>query len=190
MRILVIDNYDSFTYNLVAMIRLLGHSPEVVLNDRIHPSEAGGFDKIILSPGPGIPEEAGVMKEVIARWCSVKSILGVCLGHQGIAEVFGARIYNMPTVLHGTTSMLTVCDPNSRLFRGLPDEFMVTHYHSWAMVPKEVPEDLAITAVNSSGVVMAISHKHWDVHGVQFHPESFRTEQGMGIMKNWLSENR
>ena len=188
MNVLIIDNYDSFTYNLVAMIRDLGHVPHVFQNDLIDVGQTGTYEKILLSPGPGIPDEAGVLKSVIAAWGATKSILGVCLGHQGIAEVCGARLYNMPLVLHGTTSRLKVCEPTSKLFRGLPSEFMVTHYHSWAVVPDQVPKDLIVTAVNSEAIVMAIAHRTWDVHGVQFHPESFTTEHGLGIMKNWLSD--
>ncbi len=188
MNVLIIDNYDSFTYNLVAMIRDLGHAPHVFQNDQIDVVQAGSYEKILLSPGPGIPDEAGVMKAVITAWGPTRSILGVCLGHQGIAEVCGAHIYNMPQVLHGTTSKLKVCQPPSKLFRGLPNGFLVTHYHSWAIVPDQVGDDLIVTAVNSDAIVMAIKHRAWDVHGVQFHPESFSTEHGLGIMKNWLSD--
>ena len=188
MSILVLDNYDSFTFNLVAMVRDLGFSADVFRNNRIDTEHMAAYDRILLSPGPGIPDEAGIMKQTIRKWGMSKSILGVCLGHQGIAEVYGARLYNLPNVLHGITSKLIVSARVDRLFKGLPQKFEVTHYHSWAIVPDSLPEELEVTATNPDGIVMAIAHREWDVRGVQFHPESFMTEHGVRLMKNWLIE--
>jgi anthranilate synthase component II len=184
--ILVLDNYDSFTYNLVHIIRELGFEYEVHRNDKISIDEVGRFDKILLSPGPGIPDEAGIMKEVVKMYGATKSILGVCLGHQGIAEVYGAKIYNIDNVLHGVTSQLKVEDSASKLFRGLPATFRVTHYHSWAVEPSSINGNIKVTATNDAGLVMAFSHKTFDVHGVQFHPESVMTEHGKKIIENWI----
>ena len=186
MKILVLDNYDSFTYNLVHIIRELGYDFEVHRNDKISVAEVDRFDKIILSPGPGIPDEAGIMKAVIQQYGPTKSILGVCLGHQGIAEVYGASLYNIENVLHGVTSSIQVKDATARLFIGLPERFRITHYHSWAVKPETVNGNLRVTASNDAGLVMALSHKQYDVHGVQFHPESVMTEYGKEIMTNWI----
>ena len=187
MNVLVIDNYDSFTYNLVAMIRDLGFSPDVFRNDQVDLDQVSEYEKVLLSPGPGVPDEAGIMKQIIRQWGESKSILGVCLGHQGIAEVYGASLYNMRDVLHGVTSTLHITNKVDKLFRGLPRDFEVTHYHSWAVIPESIPPDIEVTATNAEGVVMAIAHKSWDVRGVQFHPESFKTEHGLRLMKNWLT---
>jgi len=186
-RILVLDNYDSFTYNLVHIIRELGYKYEVHRNDRIEVEEVERFDKIMLSPGPGIPEEAGIMKAVIKRYGPTKSILGVCLGHQGIAEVYGAKLFNIQDVLHGVTSQLNLKSKKAKLFKGLPNQFRVTHYHSWAVVPESINGNLLVTASNEAGLVMALQHKEFDVHGVQFHPESVMTEHGKEIISNWLT---
>ena len=187
MKILVIDNYDSFTYNLVHIIRELGYDMDIFRNDKITTEEVKKYDKILLSPGPGIPDEAGIMKDVIRTYQSTKSILGVCLGHQGIGEVFGASLYNIPDVLHGVTSVATVTDPTEKLFQDVPAKFNVTHYHSWAVVKDTIPKDVTITATNDAGIVLALAHKKYDVRGVQFHPESIMTEHGKKIMKNWLT---
>lgn len=186
--ILVLDNYDSFTYNLVHIIRELGSPYEVHRNDKISLEEVGRFNKILLSPGPGIPDEAGIMKDVIKKYGQTKSILGVCLGHQGIAEVYGAKIYNIENVLHGVTSQVTVLDSTGKLFQGMPKRFLVTHYHSWAVAPDSINGDIYVTATNDSGLVMAVSHKQFDVHGVQFHPESVMTEHGKKLISNWLRD--
>jgi anthranilate synthase component II len=187
MKILVIDNYDSFTYNLVHIIRELGYTLDVFRNDKIEVEDVQKYDKILLSPGPGIPDEAGIMKDVIRTYQKTKSIFGVCLGHQGIGEVFGASLYNIPDVLHGVTSMATVTDRSEKLFQEVPLTFKVTHYHSWAVVKESIPDEVQITAVNDAGIVLAIAHKTFDVRGVQFHPESIMTEYGKTIMKNWLT---
>jgi anthranilate synthase component II len=188
MKILVLDNYDSFTYNLVHIIRELGHHPDIFRNDKIRLEEVDKYDKILLSPGPGIPEEAGIMKEVIKTYSPTKSILGVCLGHQGIAEAFGAKLFNIPNVLHGVTSKVRITNKEERLFKALPEQFEVCHYHSWAVVPQSVPTDITVTATNPDGLVMAIAHKKFDVRGVQFHPESIMTEHGKKIVENWLND--
>jgi anthranilate synthase component II len=187
MKILVLDNYDSFTFNLVHILRELGHPPDVYRNDRISLDDVAHYDKIMLSPGPGVPDEAGIMKEVIKQFGGSKSILGVCLGHQGIAEVFGARLYNIPKVLHGVTSTAKVIVTSEKLFRNVPSVFRATHYHSWAVVPESIPPDLIVTSVNEEGLIMALAHKTLDIRGVQFHPESVMTEHGPTIIKNWLS---
>ncbi len=186
MKILVLDNYDSFTYNLVHIIRALGYDAEIHRNDRISLERVNEYDKILLSPGPGIPDEAGIMKEVIRTYGAGKSILGVCLGHQGIGEVFGAKLYNIPRVLHGVTSVVEVLDADDYLFRGVPAKFEATHYHSWAIVPESINGELSITAVNEDGLVMGIRHRQYDVRGVQFHPESIMTKEGPRLIQNWL----
>lgn len=187
MKILVLDNYDSFTYNLVHILRELGHEPAVIRNDKIALESVEEYDKIMLSPGPGIPDEAGIMKQVIARYGSTKSLLGVCLGHQGIAEVFGAKLYNIKNVLHGVTSRVQVSDTTDRLFQDLPASFEVCHYHSWAVVPESINGHLKVIATNDQGLVMALAHKTYDVRGVQFHPESVMTEHGKKMIQNWLT---
>lgn len=187
MNILVLDNYDSFTYNLVHMIRELGHKVDVYRNDQITLEAVNNYDKIMLSPGPGIPTEAGIMREVIATYAPTKSILGVCLGHQGIGEVFGATLMNMATVYHGIADQAYVTEPTDKLFRGLPSQLEVGRYHSWTIVPESLPDELTITAVDSEGRIMAIAHKQYDVYGVQFHPESILTQLGKNIITNWLN---
>ena len=186
MKILILDNYDSFTYNLVHVVRALGFTPDVIRNDKITTNEVAAYDKIMLSPGPGIPDEAGIMKEVIRRLSPSKSILGVCLGHQGIAEVFGASLFNIPAVLHGVTSISQVTDHEEYLFRDVSRQFQATHYHSWAVKPETINGDLKITALNEEGLVMALRHVHYDVRGVQFHPESIMTPEGPKMIENWL----
>ncbi len=186
MKILVLDNYDSFTYNLVHIIRGLGYAVDIYRNDKITLEEVGNYDKILLSPGPGIPDEAGIMKQVIETYGPEKSILGVCLGLQGIGEVYGATLFNIPKVLHGVTSFTEVTDPDEYIFKGVPSRFQATHYHSWAVVPETVTGDLQITAINENNLVMGLRHKKFDVHGVQFHPESIMTPEGPKMIGNWL----
>ncbi|MFN7601050.1 MAG: anthranilate synthase component II, partial [Bacteroidota bacterium] len=148
MKILVLDNYDSFTYNLVHIIRELGYGMDIYRNDQISVEAVGQYDKILLSPGPGIPDEAGIMKQVIRQYAASKSILGVCLGHQGIAECFGAKLFNLPYVLHGVTSALQVTDAGEKLFAGLPQQFTVTHYHSWVVEAITLPKEIKVTSTN------------------------------------------
>ncbi|MBC7891357.1 MAG: aminodeoxychorismate/anthranilate synthase component II [Sphingobacteriaceae bacterium] len=188
MKILVLDNYDSFTYNLVYLLRELGQTVEVFRNDKITLEAVDGYDKILLSPGPGIPEEAGILLDVIREYAPTKSILGVCLGHQAIGEAFGATLLNMGDVLHGVTTKCLVTDPDERLFRGLPSTLEVCRYHSWTVVPETMPAELKITAVDEQGYVMAEAHTRYDVRGVQFHPEAYLTEYGKELLVNWLQD--
>lgn len=188
MKILVLDNYDSFTYNLAHIIRFLGHGKvmDIIRNDKISVEAVGEYDKILLSPGPGIPDEAGIMKQVITEYAPSKSLLGVCLGHQGIAEVFGAELINMPTVLHGIAGEINIQKTDDYLFNEIPSTFKGCHYHSWSVVPESIHGDLEITATDDTGLVMGIAHKKYDVRGVQFHPESVLTENGIQMIQNWL----
>jgi len=181
----LIDNYDSFTYNLVHLIKSIGYDVEVRRNDAITISEAGNYDKILLSPGPGIPSEAGMLMEIVRHYASTKSILGVCLGHQAIGEVFGAQLVNLSEVHHGIASWIQITIKDS-LFNGLEGSFEAGRYHSWAVSPENFPADLEITAVDASGEIMALRHKKYDVRGVQFHPESVLTPVGRRIIQNWL----
>lgn len=189
-KVLVIDNYDSFTYNLVHILRELGlgESMEVHRNDKVDVDYAADFDKILLSPGPGLPEDAGIMPQLIKRYSREKSILGVCLGHQGIAESFGAALFNLPTVFHGVATKAILTKNKDVLFQGLPDQFNVCRYHSWAVVTDNFPSDLDITAEDETGSIMAIKHKQFSVRGVQFHPESIMTEYGKKMIQNWIEE--
>ena len=191
MKILVLDNYDSFTYNLVQLLRELGYgdSIDVVRNDKIDLDAIEEYDAILLSPGPGVPSEAGLMPEVIRRYAPTKRMLGVCLGHQGIAESFGGQLYNLPAVLHGIATDADIITGEDRLFQGLPTQFKVGRYHSWVVTPDTMPEELEITARDANGQVLALRHRKYDVRGVQFHPESILTEHGHQMLKNWLEGN-
>ncbi|HYG21109.1 MAG TPA: aminodeoxychorismate/anthranilate synthase component II [Ohtaekwangia sp.] len=186
MKILVLDNYDSFTYNLVHIIRELGYTVDIFRNDKITVEAVKQYDKILLSPGPGIPDEAGIMKQVVKEYGPSKSILGICLGHQGIGEVYGARLFNIPKVLHGVTSTVAVTDGEEYLFRNVTPTFQATHYHSWAVLPESFTPDLKITATNDEGMVMGLRHTKYDVKGLQFHPESIMTPEGPKMIKSWL----
>jgi anthranilate synthase component 2 len=186
MKILVLDNYDSFTYNLVHIIRALGHAVDIYRNDKIGVDDVKKYDKILLSPGPGIPDEAGIMKQVIKEYGPSKSILGICLGHQGIGEVFGASLFNIPKVLHGVTSTVEITDSDEYLFEGVTKTFQGTHYHSWAVRAESITPELKVTAVNDEGLVMGLSHMKYDVKGLQFHPESIMTPEGPKMIANWL----
>lgn len=188
MQVLVLDNYDSFTYNLVQVLRELGHTDNVtvVRNDKLAVDAVAAYDAVLLSPGPGVPAEAGLMPEIIRRYAPAKRMLGVCLGHQGLAESFGAELYNLPDVLHGVATDAAVTVPDDRLFQGVPARFRVGRYHSWSVRPESVPAALEITARDEAGQVLAFRHRHYDVRGVQFHPESVLTNDGVRMMKNWL----
>ena len=187
-KILIIDNYDSFTYNLVHLVNEIGMQCEVWRNDKFEISEVDAFDRIILSPGPGIPSEAGLLLQVIEKYAASKSIFGVCLGQQAIAEVFGGKLYNLGQPMHGIATPIKIIDLQERLFTGLPESFKVGHYHSWVVDEKAIPDCLAVTAVDETdGSVMALRHKQHDVRGVQFHPESVLTEYGKELMQNWLA---
>jgi len=187
-KVLVIDNYDSFTYNLVHILRELGLSEdmEVHRNDKISVDYAGEFESILLSPGPGLPKDAGIMPDVIKKYGPTKNILGVCLGHQGIAESFGAELFNLPTVFHGVATEVQLTEVKDRLFEGIPDTFKVCRYHSWAVKPDAVPQSIEVTVADEEGNVMALRHKEYNVRGVQFHPESIMTEHGKKMIENWL----
>ncbi len=187
-KILVIDNYDSFTYNLVHYVEQLTDDPvNVFRNDQISLKEIDKYDKIILSPGPGIPDEAGISKELIKTYAPTKSILGVCLGHQAIAEVFGGKIYNLNRVYHGVATTVILTNKVDYIFKDIPKVFDAGRYHSWMVSRENLPEDLIVTSIDENGEIMSISHKKYDVKGVQFHPESVLTENGLKIMENWLS---
>jgi len=187
MKIFVLDNYDSFTYNLVEAIRnITGEEPTVKRNNKFELEELDAFDKIILSPGPGIPDEAGLLKKTIETYKSSKSILGICLGMQAIAEVFGARLINLSEVYHGISTPITITDKADRLFQGIDPVFDGGRYHSWAVDQGSIPKSIGITAVDDLGVPMAISHNSLDVKGLQFHPESIMTTVGSTLLKNWL----
>ncbi len=194
MKILVFDNYDSFTYNLVHLVEKIIHEKvDVFRNDQIALEDVKKYDKIILSPGPGLPIEAGLLLPLIKEYASTKSILGVCLGHQAIGEAFGGKLENLSTVYHGVaTEMKTVngeqLTVKSKLFNGLKIPFLAGRYHSWIVSKENFPEELEITAEDENGFIMALQHKKFDIQGVQFHPESVLTPDGEIIMRNWLKQ--
>jgi anthranilate synthase component II len=185
MDVLVIDNYDSFTYNLVHLLQELGAEVTVRRNDKTTLEEVGNYSKIMLSPGPGIPDEAGMLKEIIRTFGPTKSLFGVCLGHQAIGEVYGGKLFNSNEVWHGVATPVTIVCEQENLFSDLPKQFNTGRYHSW-LVEQNLPDCLVPTAVDESGNIMALRHKEFDVRGVQFHPESVLTEHGKVIIKNWL----
>lgn len=188
MKILVFDNYDSFTYNLVHLVEKITHEKvDVYRNDQISLEKIKEYDKIILSPGPGIPSEAGLLLEVIREYAPTKSILGVCLGHQAIGEVFGGELENLSTVFHGVATPCHLSTHNCQLFQGLPAQIEVGRYHSWVVKEEGFPEDLEITARDDNNYIMGLQHKKYDVKGVQFHPESVLTPDGEKIIRNWLN---
>jgi anthranilate synthase component 2 len=185
-KILVIDNYDSFTYNLVHYLEDLGCEVVVKRNDQLKLEEVDDFEKIVLSPGPGIPNEAGLLKEIIAKYAPTKSIFGVCLGQQAIGEVFGGKLINLDEVYHGVATKI-ILENDEPLFEGLPREIVVGRYHSWVVDP-HLPDVLEATSFDENGQLMSIRHKTYDVCAVQFHPESVLTPQGKQIIKNWLMD--
>jgi len=192
MKILVFDNYDSFTYNLVHLVeKILHEKVDVYRNDQIVLEKVKEYDKIILSPGPGIPEEAGLLLPLIKEYASSKSILGVCLGHQAIGQAFGGKLVNLSTVYHGVATPVKFLNGKSNvkshLFNGLPDEIEVGRYHSWIVSDENFPKDLEVTARDENNYIMALQHIKYDVQGVQFHPESVLTPEGEKILRNWLS---
>lgn len=189
MKILVLDNYDSFTYNLVHYIEeLTGEKVTVARNDEITIEQAAQYDRIVLSPGPGIPDEAGIMKEMILKLAPEKSILGICLGMQAIAEVFGGHLTNLDKVYHGVATDILIVEPTEPLFCGLPQVIKGGRYHSWVVDRDTLPSCLRITATDANGMLMGISHTRYDVRGLQFHPESVLTENGKQILSNWLNK--
>lgn len=187
MKLLVLDNYDSFTYNLVHLIEKVSDMEfEVRRNDKITLEEVEQFDKILLSPGPGLPKDAGIMPELLKRYADSKNILGVCLGLQAIGENFGATLKNLDEVVHGLATQIQVTE-NDLLFENCPTSFKVGRYHSWVVDPQNFPETLTITATDNKGSIMALKHKTLNVRGVQFHPESILSEYGETIIRNWLN---
>ncbi len=189
MKILVFDNYDSFTYNLVHLVEKILHiKVDVFRNDEIKLEQVKAYDKIILSPGPGIPSEAGLLLPLIKEYAATKCILGVCLGHQAIGEAFGGTILNLDTVYHGVATPVTILDKKSKILQGLGDTIEAGRYHSWIIDNNNFPADLEITAVDENNYIMGLQHKTYDVQGVQFHPESVLTPCGEKIMRNWLAE--
>jgi anthranilate synthase component 2 len=193
MKILVFDNYDSFTYNLVHLVEKITHEKvDVFRNDELPMEKVQDYDRIILSPGPGIPTEAGMLLPLIREYAAFKPVLGVCLGHQAIGEVFGGTLVNLASVYHGVATPVTVRSEKSGvrsyLFDGLPDEFAVGRYHSWVVDDKGFPDELEITARDKNGYVMALQHTKYDIQGVQFHPESVLTPDGETILRNWLKK--
>jgi len=187
-KILVIDNYDSFTYNLVHYIeKLTGVRPDVFRNDAITLDEVGNYQQILLSPGPGIPIEAGICLDLIKRYGPEKSILGICLGHQAIGEAYGARLVNLSQVYHGLATPVFITDSSEPLFKGISDKLTAGRYHSWVVEREDLPACFTITAEDEKSIIMGISHKQYNVRGLQFHPESILTEHGIEIIRNWIN---
>ena len=186
IKIIIIDNYDSFTYNLSHLLKELGANVTVVRNDKFRIEDLEQYDKIVLSPGPGIPSEAGLMPQVIKAYAGRKPILGICLGHQAIGEAFGVKLLNIGNVVHGvaTPAHITVKD---YLFNGLPDELEVGRYHSWVVDENGLPSCLEVTSRSDDGYIMSLRHREFDIRGIQFHPESVLTPNGKEIINNWLN---
>ena len=185
--IIVIDNYDSFTYNLVHYLEDLNCEVTVFRNDEFDIEEIQKFDKILLSPGPGIPDDAGLLKNVVKTYANSKSILGICLGQQAIAEVFGGSLINLEKVYHGVSTSITIQVKDELLFKDLNPEIEVGRYHSWAVNPINFPEILEVTSLDENGQIMSLRHRKFDVRAVQFHPESILTPHGKKILKNWVT---
>ncbi len=191
MKILVIDNYDSFTYNLVhAIKKISGKQVDVFRNDEISLKEIEKYDKIVLSPGPGIPEEAGLLLDIIKMYGPQKSMLGVCLGHQAIGEAFGGKLHNMNKVLHGIATPVEQTENKSVLFKNLPKTFEVGRYHSWIVEKENLPECFEVTSYDEEGMIMSMQHNEYDIQSVQFHPESVLTPLGEQIIQNWLNPTK
>ena len=190
MKILIIDNYDSFTYNLVHMVeKITGNSPSVFRNDEITIEQIRNFDLIILSPGPGIPDEAGILKEVIRTYATNKPIFGVCLGLQAIIEVFGGKITNLDSVFHGVATEMRVIDKSAIIFKDIPEVFLAARYHSWSASDEGFPEGIKITARDEEGGIQAIEHCLYPISAVQFHPESILTDVGEQLVRNFINAN-
>lgn len=188
MKIAIIDNYDSFTYNLAHLVCELGAEVDVLRNDKFRLDELEAYDKLMLSPGPGIPQEAGLLLEVIRMYAGRKPMLGVCLGHQAIGEAFGARLENLKEVYHGVQTPVSLLEEEAGgdyIFRGLPRRILVGRYHSWVVSADSIPTCLQVTAM-ADGQVMALRHREYDIHGIQFHPESVLTPDGKVIVRNWM----
>lgn len=188
MKILIFDNYDSFTYNLVHLVKELGYNEvDIYRNDKIDLKDVEQYDKIILSPGPGIPSEAGLLLRLIKEYAGKKPILGVCLGHQAIGEAFGANLTNLEDVYHGVATQIVITEPDDYIFNGLDKYIEVGRYHSWIVDNTGLPQCVEATATDRNGQIMALRHKEYDIHGVQFHPESVLTPMGKTIIQNFLN---
>ncbi len=191
MKILIIDNYDSFTYNLVHMVQdITGIYPAVFRNDKISIEAINEYDLIFLSPGPGIPDEAGILKEAIKTYAGKKPIFGVCLGLQAITEVFGGSLENLDSVFHGVATTMKVTDANAQIYKDVPTEFEAARYHSWIASKTDFPEELKITSVDEFGDIMSIQHKEYAISAVQFHPESILTSIGEQLVRNFIDANK
>lgn len=190
MKVVIIDNYDSFTYNLRHIVRELGAEVDVLRNDKFRLTQLEPYDKIILSPGPGIPSEAGLLLDVIHTYAPIKPILGVCLGHQAIGEVFGGRLDNLEKVYHGIQTTVDILPDKDYIFNNLPHQIEVGRYHSWVVDRNSLPKCLEITAISSEGLIMALRHRDYDIHGIQFHPESVLTPDGKTILANFINNDR
>jgi len=188
MKILILDNYDSFTYNLVHMVeKITGNFPAVFRNDEISIEAVGNYDVIMLSPGPGIPSEAGILKDVIKRYAGIKPIFGVCLGLQAITEVFGGAIINLEDVFHGVATEMRITDKDAVIFKDVPETFLAARYHSWAATDEGFPEEIQVTARDEDGLIQAIQHKIFPISAVQFHPESILTDVGEQLLRNFIN---
>lgn len=188
MKILILDNYDSFTYNLVHMVeKITGNYPAVFRNDEISIEDVNNYDVIMLSPGPGIPDEAGILKDVIKTYAGVKPIFGVCLGLQAITEVFGGKIINLDNVFHGVATEMRVSDLSAIIFKDVPETFLAARYHSWAATDENFPEEIQVTARDEDGLIQAIEHKIFPISAVQFHPESILTDVGEQLLRNFIN---
>jgi len=188
MKVLVLDNYDSFTYNLVQLLRENDKvkKVDVFRNDKITLEQVGAYDKILLSPGPSLPKDAGIMPELIKQYAGKKSILGICLGHQAIGEAFGGELYNLSEVMHGVASDISQTSAKDYIFKDISPLFSACRYHSWAVKSDKLSAELEVTAVDESGVIMALRHKKYDLRGLQFHPESVLTPEGRKMVENWV----
>ena len=190
MKILILDNYDSFTYNLVHMVeKITGNFPSVFRNNEITVEEVNYYDMIMLSPGPGIPDEAGILKAVIKRYAGIKPIFGVCLGLQAITEVFGGKIINLEDVFHGVATEMIVTDPSATIFKEVSKNFLAARYHSWAATDEGFPQELKVTARDEEGLIQAIEHSIFPISAVQFHPESILTDVGEQLVTNFINAN-
>lgn len=188
MKIMVLDNYDSFTYNLVHYLRELSHLDiDVYRNDEADIEKLGEYDKILISPGPGVPADAGITVDLIRRWAPEKSIFGVCLGCQAIAEAYGGSIRNLERVFHGVATYMRVTNTDDRIFKDVPENFTAGRYHSWVINEEDLPEVIAVTARDNQDQIMAVTHSEYDLKGVQFHPESVLTRYGKNMISNWLN---
>ncbi|MGV6846338.1 MAG: anthranilate synthase component II [Lutibacter sp.] len=188
MKIIIIDNYDSFTYNLVHLVEdIMGETPDVFRNDEITLAEINSYDLIMLSPGPGIPDEAGLLKEIIKKFAPNKPIFGVCLGLQAITEVFGGQLINLDTVFHGVATTMSVVDKDAVIYKNIPSQFEAARYHSWIADKNSFPEELKITGIDEFGSIMSIEHKKYNMSAVQFHPESILTPLGKNMVENFIN---